>query len=120
MAARLKLALQFKRQTVTKTMRIPRDEKPLCALQIDEVFISDTVVGFTRRPGRPRNGARCKNEVAAPQERCPGSVDQSVLASPTGTDHEKKHAHPRHSAYALSSRPISTAGAACMILLVEM
>ena len=73
---------------------------------------------FANRAGGACDGAFGKNEGLG-IKRSLSPLYQAIFASPTGADH-KKEAALCHATPDYSSRPISTAGAAWVILLVEM
>lgn len=72
---------------------------------------------FPRRAIGPGDRTLCEDELRWVKRR-PRSIEQAVFACSTRTDNEKKL--PAAMLWRYSSSPMSTAGAACVILLVEM
>ena len=111
---------KFDGQPVTKAVRFPGNQESLSAHRGRELRFVDTDVGFGLGAPAGRVIVRVANTNRASRERRSRAVDQRVLPGAARSDYEKKTPAAGHVAYSASSRPISTAGAACMILLVEM
>ena len=104
-----------------QSMSLPRDQEFAISFALQKALNGTTVVIFGLRHGHTGDHPARQVKRAGWQQ-IPDAVDQAVFSCAAGAYDEKELARHCNNSPGVfqSSRPMSTGGAACVILLVEM